>query len=109
MVLDDDLVGTSGIDLRPAVLDVFTLFWSSPTKDEARTWGSYPFEDGWGTQSYRHPIAETRSVRDVMRRNPHRHWWEQGASQLSGPVTRAAFESRRRAQDVTHRVKKRFS
>ena len=108
LVLTDDLVGNSGIDLRPAALDVFSLFWSSPTKEEARCWGSYPFEDGWGSESYRHPIAETRGVRDVARRQPYRHWWEEGASQLSGPVTRTAFESRRRAKTVASKVRSKL-
>ena len=108
LVLQPDLVGVQGIDLRPAILDAFNLFWSSPTKEEALAWGAYPFEDGWGRQSFRHPIAETRGVVDALRRQPYRHWWEQGASQLSGPVTRSAFESRRVAREVAGKVRNRL-
>ncbi len=109
LLLQPDLVGFEGIDVRPAILDVFNLFWSSPTKEEARVWGAYPFEDGWGEHSTRHPIAETRGVRDALRRQPYRHWWEQGASQLSGPVARTAFESRRRVKDLAGRVRGRLT
>ena len=108
LILADDLVGTTGIDLRPAALDVFTLFWTSPSREEARCWGSYPFEDGWGEHSYRHPIAKSRRVLDVIRPQPYRHWWVQGASQLSGPITRTAFETRRRAKDLVARARKRL-
>ena len=108
LLLSPDLVGTDGIDLRPAILDVFNLFWKSPTTDEAREWGSYPFEDGWGKHSYRHPIAEARGLLDTVRRQPYRHWWEEGAAQLSGPLTRKAFESRKRAKDVAEKVRKRL-
>ena len=108
MLLDPDLVCAQGIDLRPAILDVFEEFWTSPTTDEAQTWGAYPFEDGWGKQSYRHPIAEARGVVDAFRRQPYRHWWEQGANQLSGPVTRTAFQSRRVAKDLAGLVRRRL-
>lgn len=108
MLLEPDLVSIQGIDLRPAILDVFEEFWTSPTTEEAQAWGAYPFEDGWGTQSYRHPIAEARGVVDAFRRQPYRHWWEQGASQLSGPVTRTAFQSRRVAKDFAGKVRRRL-
>lgn len=108
MLLEPDLVSAEGIDLRPAILDVFDQFWNSPTTEEARTWGAYPFEDGWGKQSYRHPIAEARGVVDAFRRQPYRHWWEEGASQLSGPVTRTAFQSRRVAKELAGKVRRRL-
>lgn len=108
MLLQPDLIGTDGIDLRPAILDVFEEFWTSPSTEEAETWGAYPFEDGWGRQSYRHPIAEARGVVDAFRRQPYRHWWEQGASQLSGPLTRTAFQSRRAAKDLAGKVRRRL-
>ncbi len=108
LLLSPDLIGSIGIDLRPAILDVFKLFWNSPTTNEARVWGAYPFEDGWGDQSYRHPIARARGLFDAVRPQPYRHWWEQGSSQLSGPVTRKAFESRSRAIDVLKKVRKRL-
>ena len=104
-----DIIGTDGIDLRPAILEAFELFWNSPTKNEAAAWGSYPFEDGWGVRSFRHPIAEGRRLADVARRQPHRHWWVGGAEQLSGPVTRRVFESRRVAKKVVGTLQRRFS
>ena len=104
-----ELVGTSGIDLRPAALEAFNLFWTSPTKAEAAAWGPYPFEDGWGDRSFHHPLAEARSSVDVLRRQPYRHWWAHGAAQLSGPVTRKAFASRRAATGLASKVRRRNS
>ena len=108
LIVDPELVGVDGIDLRPAILDVFNLFWTSPTRAEAAAWGAYPFEDGWGNQSYRHPIAEARGVLDAVRRQPYRHWWEQGSAQLSGPVARTALESRRVVKDAAGKVMRRL-
>ncbi len=105
LVTDSTLVGVSSVDLRPAVLDVFSLFWNSPTREEAAVWGGYPFEDGWGEQSVRHPIAERRTIRDVVHSAPHRHWWNEGSARLSGPVTRTAFQVRSSARHNAKRFR----
>ena len=103
-----DLVGIDSIDLRPAILDVFSLFWTKPTKAEAAVWGAYPFEDGWGSEATRQPIAESRGLRALVRRAPHRHFWQEGAQQLSGPITRTAFQSRQLLLDVGSKVRSRL-
>ena len=108
LLLDADLVGTEAIDLRPAILDVFTLFWTSPTKSEAEVWGAYPFEDGWGERSVNRKIAEPQKLLDSIKPNPHRHWWQAGANELSGPVCKTAFESRRLLLDFRDRVRGRL-
>lgn len=107
--LSPDLIGTDGIDLRPAILDAFDLFWESPTRAEAVAWGDYPFEDGWGTAAVRHPIAERQNFVGAIKGGPHRHWWEGGASQLSGPLVRKAIESRRVAKDLAGKVIRRLT
>jgi hypothetical protein len=109
LLLSPDLVGLDSIDLRPAVLDVFDLFWNSPTRAEAVAWGAYPFEDGWGDDAYRHPIAEPQRLRGLARGKPHRHFWHEGAQQLSGPVARRAFHSRQRLIDTRNKVRRRYA
>jgi len=104
LLTDPELVGLSSIDLRPCILDVFSLFWTEPTKVEAEVWGAYPFEDGWGEESIRHPIAERRRFQDVLRATPHRHWWTEGSARLSGLATRKAFDVRRTAMETKERV-----
>ena len=108
LLLDPELVGSEAIDLRPAIMDVFELFWTSPTREEAEVWGAYPFEDGWGEFSSSRPIAEPQKVRDSIKPLPHRHWWQDGANELSGPVSRTAFESRRAITELRNRVKGRL-
>jgi hypothetical protein len=39
------LVDTNA-DVRPAAAQVLETFWLDPTPDEAKCWGSFPFEDG---------------------------------------------------------------
>jgi len=92
LLLDSDLSGVDSIDLRPAVLAVFNLFWNTPTKAEAIAWGAYPFEDGWGNDATRRSIAEPQRLHRLARK-PHRHFWHGGAQQLSGPLSRSAFHS----------------
>ena len=107
LTLAPDLVGTCSIDLRPAILDVFQLFWGNPTREEAEVWGAYPFEDGWGANAVRYPIAESQKLRRVVRRQPHRHFWQEGAWQLSGPLSRTAFQSRQRVLEVLRKLRNR--
>ena len=108
LVTDSTLVGVSSVDLRPAVLDVFNLFWTTPTRSEAAVWGAYPFEDGWGEESIRHPIAERRTMRDIVNSAPHRHWWNEGSARLSGPVTRRAMNAREVAMHNAKRVQSKL-
>lgn len=108
LLLSPDLVGVEGIDLRPAILEVFESFWESPTKAEAKAWGDYPFEDGWGAAAIRHPIAQSRGVLDAVRGAPHRHWWEGGSAQLSSPLARTAIDSRRAAKEILGKVRRRI-
>lgn len=96
------------VDLRPASLSVFELFWTSPTKTEAVAWGRYPFEDGWAGDNVTFPIAERQGVGATIRKQPHRHWWNSGAEALSGPVPRAMLRGRSHAIDVARKVSRRL-
>jgi len=109
LILDDSLIGSDSIDLRPAILDVFEVFWKNPTPEEAAAWGAYPFEDGWGEQAQRNCLAARRSIHHALGQQPHRHWWNGGARQLSGPVVRVAFDARDKLQAVQKKVNKRLA
>lgn len=104
----EDLSQMGTIDLRPAIVDVFNLFWTTPSHAEAACWGAYPFEDGWGTKATRSQLAERRRVYHAVTRQPHRHWWPGGAKRLSGPATRLALDSRQIAQTAAPKVKQRL-
>lgn len=96
------------VDLRPASLDVFDLFWKSPTKAEATAWGRYPFEDGWAGDAVSFPVAERQGVSAAIRKQPHRHWWNGGAEALSGPLPRTMLRGRSQAIDVARKVSRRL-
>ena len=108
IVLDPDLVPHRNIDLRPAALAAFDLFWRAPTAQEARVWGSYPFEDGWGSAALTHPIARKQRPIDALRAQPYRHWWNGGAERLSGPSTRALLRLRRTALETAPKIRARL-
>ena len=96
-------------DLRSASLGVFDAFWMNPTRAEAAAWGSYPFEDGWGTDSVSLPLAHRQGVRAVVQSQPHRHWWKAGARALSTPLPRALLRSREDAIVVLRKARARLS
>ncbi len=106
LVLDPDLVSHRNIDLRPAAIDAFTLFWESPDLDEARAWAQYPFEDGWGSDSVHQQIATRQTPSAAFRPEPHRHWWPAGAARLSDPATRVLLRGRRTSLDLIKRAKR---
>jgi hypothetical protein len=96
------------IDLRPATIDGFENFWKHPTASEARVWGSYPFEDGWGEDSVTVPLATKQHLISVIRPAPHRHWWGGGAQALSRPLPRTIMRSRADAIRIARRAKRKF-
>lgn len=96
------------VDLRPAALAVFGLFWISPTRAEAQAWGTYPFEDGWAGDTVNLPIAERQGVAATVRSQPHRHWWNGGAEALSAPLPRTMLRSRAQLVSVTRKVARRL-
>lgn len=106
--LEDVLIGSSSVDLRPAIVDVFEMFWNSPTRREAASWGAYPFEDGWGEHAVRNQLAARRWLYHALAPQPHRHWWTGGAKRLSGPLTRAAFDSRQSLRSSLPKAKRRL-
>ncbi|MEZ5740675.1 MAG: hypothetical protein R3E68_15280 [Burkholderiaceae bacterium] len=49
-VLDPDLVDWRS-DLRGAGMAAFLAFWLDPAPRDARAWGAFPLDDGWGSES----------------------------------------------------------
>lgn len=55
--LDLELVNPFA-DMRLPSVELLTAFWSHPTRKEVRVWGSFPWEDGVGKESYVNPLVE---------------------------------------------------
>ncbi len=96
-------------DIREPTTRVFDLFWTSPTRDEARVWGEFPFDDGWGQHCRTVPLARPYDAFEVLRRMPpHRHWWHDAAVTQSAAPVRMLFRIRRFVMRVMRKVRQRF-
>lgn len=92
-VLDADLANTAA-DLRPAVAEVLEEFWSHPTRDEARAWGAFVYEDDVLSKS-RNRLAVGWSATEFARKIVHRGYegrqlWLNGAVALTSAPLRPA-------------------
>jgi FMN phosphatase YigB (HAD superfamily) len=96
------------VDLRPATIDVFDDFWKHPTRDEAVAWSGYPFEDGWSGDTVNLPLAHRQGLREAVKSQPHRHWWNGGAEALSNPVSRGLLRGRTQAVSLVRQAQARL-
>ncbi|MFN9451770.1 MAG: hypothetical protein ACK58U_19240 [Rubrivivax sp.] len=92
-----DVMQWSWYESAPALGTAFeqvqNLFWRNPNPIDARIWGSFPFEDGWGNETFSVVLARPYRLRDLLRPlkngmvHDNRHWWHDGAfSQSSKPI-----------------------
>lgn len=101
LFLDDDLLNPWG-ELRAMNESLLQEFWLHPTVKEARAWGSFPMEDGWGEESTLLTLAPPYSIADVLNIFVHwlrngkipqrRHLWKYGAFMGSKSWIRLPFE-----------------
>ena len=99
LVLDDELVDL-GADLRGAVCGVVREFARNPDADEARAWGSFPFEGSEISSVTVKPLATPYTWSEVVRAVisgsalkgsfPELSWnsWHEGATAMSRPLLR---------------------
>ena len=66
LLLDSTLVN-SYADIREATVELLETFWLRPSFDEARAWGEFPWEDGFGENSFVNPSAMAYNSRDVLK------------------------------------------
>lgn len=99
-------------DLRTVAVDVFDLFYESPTEQEARAWGSFPYELDRASRSTV-PLAMPRTVRGAvvhrLRRRHVRLRWPAGSARLSSRPWLTGQASMRVAQRVLRRLRSRSS
>jgi FMN phosphatase YigB (HAD superfamily) len=104
VVLDEDLVDPYA-DLRNAVAGVVRDFARHPTTDEARAWGSFPFEGSEVSAVTRKPLAEPYSWSGVVGAVakgsalggsfPNLDWnsWHEGSVAMAPPGLRRALRT----------------
>lgn len=98
-------------DVREAIRELLVRFWSQPSTDEARTWGSAPFEGTSGGDDAPTPLARGWTAREVavgvatggMRA---RNWfhWHAGSTRLSPAPIRGALLLARSAKVARRRL-----
>lgn len=94
LLLDASLLNPQA-DVRAMIATLEQEFWLHPTQNEARAWGTFPMEDGWGKESEFIVLAAPYSLKDLPRLWWHavkdieilwrRHWWHGAAIQLTSP------------------------
>ncbi len=115
LLLDPSLLNVWG-DVRPMCEVLQKTFWLSPTVDEARAWGSFPMEDGWGKESEILVLATAYSVTDLPRlawhlirdgkiRSWRRHWWHNAAIKMSRPWVQLVFNSASRVVQFSRKIR----
>ncbi len=77
-------------DVRSATTDVLRSFWVNPSRAVAEVWGSFPWEDGLGQETYRNNVGRAYGWGDVVRavvrwrvEPHHRAYWPAGSLVLS--------------------------
>jgi FMN phosphatase YigB (HAD superfamily) len=96
--------GDRGTDLSGVVTSVLSQFWMQPSSDEARAWGSFPWEEETWPPYY--PVAEpltTTSVMTTLARRDGRirrhNSWQAGTAALSSAPWSALLRGRRWQQE----------
>lgn len=94
-------VGNSAppVDLAAPIWRSLSAFWTSPSDQEVRAWGSFPWEEETWPPYY--PVAQSLAVTDAVRRivrgdgRIRRHnSWRAGSARVSGYPWRAVLEFR---------------
>ena len=104
LLLDPDLVNPWA-DVRDAITDVLQAFWLRPTVAEARAWGSFPWEDGLGAETYSNSLAGSYTWSDLLRclgslrvLPHHRASWIAGSLAVSPAEVRIPLQVLRQAR-----------
>lgn len=107
--LDDRFVDLDG-DLRVGVREQLERFWTRPSPEEARAWGSHPF-DGTSGGEEPTPLASGLSAADVIAAVRSRgvvpeHWfgWAAASRQLSPALVRWSLDAGRSVKHLGGRL-----
>jgi FMN phosphatase YigB (HAD superfamily) len=104
-------IENTGVELAQALADVIDLFWSSPSRAEARKWGSFPWETGQGSsRSYcdfgpaLDDMITNRLSRSVGKSETLSTQWPQGSRTRSNRVLGFASAPRRTITGAAKRI-----
>lgn len=106
LLLDTELVNPEA-NFAGACMSLFRLFWFQPSRSEAMAWGSFPMEDGWGSESVSLKLATAYRWQDLLKRQHRRHWWAGAALAQSSTALRWVMQSRSQVKLQLKRVKQR--
>jgi hypothetical protein len=84
-------------DIRSTLTQLQQEFWLHLTPAEAKVWGRFPMEDGWGDQSFLTSLARPYRLRNLLyplkTGSVHnaRHWWHEAAFQMSSKLIQRLY------------------
>ncbi|MCU0570967.1 MAG: hypothetical protein MUF49_30920 [Oculatellaceae cyanobacterium Prado106] len=84
-------------DIRSTLTQLQHEFWHHLTPAEAKVWGRFPMEDGWGDQSFLTPLARPYRLRNLLYPlktgllHNGRHWWHEAAFQMSSKLMQRLY------------------
>jgi len=97
LVLEEDLVDPDS-DVRAVTLRALREFWMHPSVSEARAWGSFPWEDGFGKETRYRRLARgfewshvVQAARDGRIHRFHRAAWPAASLALTPSLRRFAL------------------
>lgn len=77
-------------DLRPAIAQVLAAFWTTPTRNEVKAWGSFPFEDYGIIKpiAIPYPLGSILATLQQGRIPPPPSYWKAGCLEITPPIVK---------------------
>jgi hypothetical protein len=105
------------LDRRRPVIEAYRLFWESPSRQEACSWGRYPLEGGSISTLAQKMLASPLSFRDLIHIQLHnssasflgQFAWRAGAEQVSSPGVRSTIVFFAWTKNISRTIGKKFS
>ncbi len=108
-ILELDLINQNNIDFKSCIKPIFEIFFQTPTKEEAKVWGNFPMEDGWGDFSIHKPIVEPIKLNQLISSSrSNRHVWGMGSLKITKEPLRSFLKAGILLQNFINKVRKKI-
>jgi hypothetical protein len=111
LLLDPNLLDIEA-DTRRIILDVLEAFWSRPVTEEAKAFSDFPYELGFGRDSYSAPLTERYGWKHVTKalctgrlQRAHGATWDEASALLTPRIVRFALRASLRSSHCLKRLR----